>query len=60
MYLHEMKPSFLSLDSPDNIRCGDMGIEEGTGKHKAGPAHAVSILMQKATNKLALMLDLFC
>ena len=32
MCLHEMKPSFLSLDSPNNVRCGDMGIEEGTGR----------------------------
>ena len=29
---HATKPSFLSLDSPNNIRCGDMGIEEGTFK----------------------------
>ena len=32
MCLNATKPSFVSLDSPNNIRCGDMGIEEGTGK----------------------------
>ena len=31
---HATAPSFVSLDSPNNMRYGEMGIEEGTGKER--------------------------
>ena len=84
MCLHEMKPSFLTLDSPKIYAAETWALKKAQEKgapntvcspnnnytlwSSTGAAHhttqvprvqTVSILMQKATKKLALMLDLF-